>query len=112
LLLDLRQSLIAGIASVLKRLALIAPLPTRARRTHSQYGGTDLPGFSLGSERDQEGGQKTNRDCDPKFHEGHRTRRTLVRWKSDVLKYGDDEVYKRKVDGVKRVGKPCRPTEE
>ena len=28
------------------------------------------------------------------------------------MKYGDDEVYKRKVDGVKRVGKPCRPTEE
>jgi hypothetical protein len=28
------------------------------------------------------------------------------------LKYGDDEVYKRSVDRIKRVGKPGRPTEE
>ena len=71
-----------------------------------------MPGFSLGNERDEKGGQKTDRDGDPKFHKGYRTRRTLVAWESDVLKYGDDEVYKREVDGVKRVGKPCRPTEE
>src|SRR5580693_6650959 len=84
----------------------------RAGWTHSHHGGTDLPSFSLGNERDQEGGQKTNRDCDPKFYKGHRTRRTLVGWKADVLKYGDNEEYERKVDGVKRVGKPRRPTEE
>ena len=84
----------------------------RAGWTHSHHGGTDLPGISLGNERDQEGGQKANRDRDPKFHKGHRTRRTLVPWKSDVLKYGDNEVYEREVDGVKRVGKPCRPTGE
>jgi hypothetical protein len=41
-----------------------------------------------------------------------RVQRTLFRWKSDVLKCGDGEEYKRCVDGVKRVGKPCHPTEE
>src|ERR1700724_1054920 len=78
----------------------------------SHHGSTDLSGFSLGSERDEEGGQKTHRARDPKFQKEHRSRRTLVRWKSDVLKYGDGEVYKRGMDGVKGVGKPCRPTGE
>src|ERR1700730_1246337 len=112
LLLGLRPSFIAGILSLLKRLAPIARLPTRARRTHAQHGGADLPGFPLANERDQEGGQKTSRAGDPKFHKRRRTRRNFVLWKSDVLKYGDGEVYKRGVDGIKRVGKPCRPTEE
>ena len=75
----------------LAHIACLRMRAMRAGRTHAQHGGTDLPGFSLGNEGDEEGGQKTNRGGDPKFHKRRRTRRNFVLRKSDVLKYGDAE---------------------